>query len=401
MRLFRIDAQAAKVVATGNELYVSPAGSDNNDGLSDANPLATIAYALTKIAADSSNPGTIYLAPGTYGIYQNDDFFPLNMRNFTTLAGNNPREVILDGSFIAPILGFSGDRGAVIEKMTLQNGYGFNGGAAYMENSQANFYQTIFQENSADLGGAIYLENNSRAELLNGTMVANPGFGVMYLRNSAISVVNSIFWETSGDALVFDASSDPNSAAVAYSDIQGGQEGLLSTTNGSLYWLSGNIDLNPLFEDSLNYDFRLQAESPCIDAGRQDTILYYNSDLDSLKIPVLVYNDNAPDMGAIESGEPNRVTAGPRLPKQFILFQNYPNPFNPLTTIKFSLPQLSDIKLRIYNTLGQLIQIIEQKGLAPGVHEIVFDGTGISSGIYYYVVSAGNYTANRKMLLIK
>ncbi len=398
---FTIEALSAKVSGGSSELYVSRDGSDQNDGLTPETSLATIAVALTKISADSLQPGTIHLQPGIYGNLQNNDYFPLNMRSFTKISGNSPADVVLEGDYTQQILGFADDHMVEIENVRLQNAYGYNGGAVYMNNSQATFHAVIFQGNNADVGSALYLENDARADLLNGTFVDNPAYGVVYLNNADASIVNSIFWMNGVDVLVFDFASEPNSAVIAYSDIEGGQENLFSTTNGSLFWLDGNFNQSPMFEDSVTFDLRLQTGSPCIDAGRQDTVLFYNEDLDSLIIPVLAFNDNAPDMGALESGEPNSVSLAAEMPDRFILYQNYPNPFNPSTTIRYRVARISDVKITVYNTLGQMVRVYEYKGQAPGMHEIVFQGTNLASGLYYYVATAENVTFSRKMLLLK
>ena len=401
LSMFQIHANTAKVSAGGGELYVNPAGNDENDGLTPAAPLRTIALALTKIGADSNNHGMIHLAPGTYGQYENGDYFPLNMRSFTKINGDDPSAVILDGGYTTPILTFSGDKEAAIENLKLQNAYGYNGGAVYMNNSQADFYRTIFQQNTADLGGALYLENGAEAMLLNSTLVDNPSYGVVYMAQASASVANSIFWLNNTDPLIFDIFSDTSGAVIAYSDIEGGREGFTSVDNGTLFWLSGNLSQSPMFEDSVGYDLRLGTGSPCIDAGRQDTVLYFNSDRDSLMIPAFTYNDNAPDMGALESGIPNFVSRSSNLPDHFEVFQNYPNPFNPVTTIRYYLPVASDVNIKVYNLLGQKVYSDDQYLASAGFHEMVFDGSGISSGMYFYVINAGNNTATRKMLLVK
>jgi hypothetical protein len=88
-------------------------------------------------------------------------------------------------------------------------------------------------------------------------------------------------------------------------------------------------------------------------------------------------------------------------PVQFELSQNYPNPFNPSTTIKFSIPQSSNVTMKIFNTLGQEIATIIDKNMEAGGHSINFDASEFNSGIYFYKLDAGLYSEVRKMTLIK
>ena len=86
---------------------------------------------------------------------------------------------------------------------------------------------------------------------------------------------------------------------------------------------------------------------------------------------------------------------------QFELAQNYPNPFNPSTTIKFSIPQSSNVTLKIFNTLGQeLITLIDQN-MESGEHTINFDASKLNSGVYFYRLDAGSFSEVKKMTLIK
>jgi len=85
----------------------------------------------------------------------------------------------------------------------------------------------------------------------------------------------------------------------------------------------------------------------------------------------------------------------------FKLYQNYPNPFNPSTTIKFSLPADSKVNINVYNSLGQLVEILEDKEMESGYHEINFDASKLPSGIYFYQLKTGSFTQTKKMILIK
>jgi hypothetical protein len=88
-------------------------------------------------------------------------------------------------------------------------------------------------------------------------------------------------------------------------------------------------------------------------------------------------------------------------PTDFVLYQNYPNPFNPSTTIKFSLPIKSNIKLEVYNSVGQLVEIILDKPMEAGYHEFDFDASGYSSGIYFYRLATESYSSAKKFILLK
>jgi photosystem II stability/assembly factor-like uncharacterized protein len=89
------------------------------------------------------------------------------------------------------------------------------------------------------------------------------------------------------------------------------------------------------------------------------------------------------------------------IPTEFALRQNYPNPFNPSTTIKFSLPQRSEIKLTLYNMLGQKIDEIFNRVMEAGTYEYLYDAGGLSSGVYIYVLEAGDLRLSKKMILLK
>ena len=88
-------------------------------------------------------------------------------------------------------------------------------------------------------------------------------------------------------------------------------------------------------------------------------------------------------------------------PAEFELVQNYPNPFNPSTTIKFVIPQSSEVSLKVYNALGQEVISLINQFLESGIHTINFDASALNSGIYFYRLDAGKYSDVRKMTLIK
>lgn len=84
-----------------------------------------------------------------------------------------------------------------------------------------------------------------------------------------------------------------------------------------------------------------------------------------------------------------------------ILYQNYPNPFNPTTTIRFSIPKLSFVILKIFDLLGREVTTLFNEEKKVGTYEIKFDGSLLSSGIYFYRLQAGNYSQTKKLMIIK
>ncbi len=89
------------------------------------------------------------------------------------------------------------------------------------------------------------------------------------------------------------------------------------------------------------------------------------------------------------------------LPDEFSLSQNFPNPFNPATQIEYSIIKDEFVSLKIYNVLGQLVESLVNGNIKAGNHTVTFDGTNLSSGVYYYRLEAGNNVLVKKMLLTK
>ncbi len=85
----------------------------------------------------------------------------------------------------------------------------------------------------------------------------------------------------------------------------------------------------------------------------------------------------------------------------FKLNQNYPNPFNPQTTIDYSIAQSGHINIKVYNSLGQLVDLLVNGYKESGSYQVTFDGSNLSSGIYFYEIQSGNRVIRKRMTLIK
>ena len=89
------------------------------------------------------------------------------------------------------------------------------------------------------------------------------------------------------------------------------------------------------------------------------------------------------------------------IPKDYRLYQNYPNPFNPSTNIKFETPASENVKLSVYNLLGEEVDVLVNRYMNKGIHIVKFEGENLASGIYIYILKAGGFVYTKKMVLIK
>ena len=88
-------------------------------------------------------------------------------------------------------------------------------------------------------------------------------------------------------------------------------------------------------------------------------------------------------------------------PTEYNLFQNYPNPFNPTTIIKYSIPKLSFITIKIYDVLGSEVATLVNEEKSVGIYELTCNAENLPSGVYFYRLQAGDFVQTRKMLLLK
>ncbi|MDP8220255.1 MAG: T9SS type A sorting domain-containing protein [Candidatus Stygibacter frigidus] len=182
---------------------------------------------------------------------------------------------------------------------------GFGGGVLCGNSSSPIIERTIIDSNYASLGGGgISCGDNCDISLLNTTIIDNDtsddgdGSGIYCRYTPTIELINSIVWSNSSDQIYFYNHVTSVTMIIAYSDIEGGQNSIITNGNGTVNWLAGNIDMDPEFVNADEDDYQLTLDSPCIDSGI-DYLLYDNMVL--INYDEECYYGSLPEIGACES----------------------------------------------------------------------------------------------------
>lgn len=182
-------------------------------------------------------------------------------------------------------------------------------------------------------------------------------------------------------------------------------QGIVNITSGTVDYNSWN-GLTVTEADFVSLD-TAQAVAPRNADGSLPEMTFFHlaqgsSMIDAGKDVGLPYKGLAPDLGAYESDYSTDVADEAHIRiADFRLFQNFPNPFNPVTTIRFQVPTTARVKLEVFNILGQHIATLIDGERMAGDYQVPFDAKGLSSGVYFYKLSAGSFVKISKMLLVR
>ncbi|RMH60901.1 MAG: T9SS C-terminal target domain-containing protein [Calditrichaeota bacterium] len=176
---------------------------------------------------------------------------------------------------------------------------------------------------------------------------------------------------------------------------------LAISDNGTLYAVWQDERRNP---GSDNYDIYLSYSTDGGQTWSSDTLV--NNTIDAHQAhPSIAVKSGAVDTVLIVWQEENIATGindGNTLtPGGYHLAQNYPNPFNPTTTIRFQLPQSGLVSLKVYDMTGKEVVVLVNEPKPAGIYQVHFDAGQLASGVYFYILQAGNFQQTRKMLLLR
>jgi len=284
------------------------------------------------------------------------------------------------------------------------------GGGISSSQSNIKLNRVLFYNNTAHsgTGAGICIGSNSDLEIVNCTFFSNEApsyYGAIYTRNSNTVIVNSILWnDLNNELCIFSAYNEQSTLTITNSNIEGGEDEIyIYGDTNTINWLENNIDTDPIFADTLNGNFNLTENSPCIDTG---TAFFEWNDEIIIDLSEDEYFGISPDMGAFEYYPVESDEINVQYPIRYFLSQNYPNPFHPFTTISYSIPKKSDVYLNIYNIKGQKVKTLIDEKQEKGFKQIIWDGTdnnkrSVSSGIYFYRLQTEDYSKIRKMILIR
>lgn len=233
--------------------------------------------------------------------------------------------------------------------------------------------------------------------IINNTVVANSavsGNPGIYGNGGVVALIrNNIVWGNSSPNNVQIASGN---FTVRYCNVQGGYNG------------AGNINEQPDF-DTTNY--YLKSTSPCIDKG--DSSILYNDPADLINPSNAMWPARGTlrnDIGAYGGPGSNEIANTVvgisnlntfAVPLDFQLDQNYPNPFNPKTVISYELRVTENVKLKVFDVLGNVVAELVNEKQSAGRYTVEFDGSNFPSGVYFYKLETVLQTDVKKMMLIK
>ncbi|MCF8365449.1 MAG: right-handed parallel beta-helix repeat-containing protein [Bacteroidales bacterium] len=286
------------------------------------------------------------------------------------------------------------------------------GSALFCKKSSPVLRNVLMVNNHAyynDNGGVLSFYNECSPLLTNVTIANNTGneTGAIVVGESThVSITNSILADNGPVEIFVLGWADSTELSISYSNIAGGEGGIVSNDSTTINWLEGNLDEDPLFSSTSLHPFALSPESPCVDTGTPDTM--------GLNLPIVdllgnyrLWDGNGDglvvvDMGAYEfDASPVNI---PKLPASLIENMQlcvYPNPAKENFTLEFFLGQKQAVAISIYSIDGMLVNNIPTRLCEQGKNLFHFDNPELRTGIYIVRLLASDSCLSQQKLAIQ
>ncbi len=325
---------------------------------------------------------------------------------------------------------------------TRQAGVNFSGKLAISTDGGTGWTNVNLPLNSGDLNGLQYIDGKIFAAGFEETSANGTKGIILKSDDNAVSWIKTTYLADNGfNDIKFTDKITGYACSYYFTDSEIPNSRIYRTTNGGDSWNSLNLNLDSVIINKIGVcrntgvvtilgnkygDFQNSPDyGRCIilrstdygenwtsrGSGINRSVILRDIDfLDSYNAYIAGFLPNSGSSGGVmdphiyhttNGGNGNTYNQTTGIPDDFLLFQNYPNPFNPATQIRFTLTRDEFISLKVYNTSGKEIRTLFEGQQIAGSYTIAFDGAGVPSGIYFYTLTAKNYSRTLKMTLLK
>ena len=390
----------------------------NTDGTLD-NTFDSDGIVITPIGSNNDYGYSVAIQPDGKIIVAGESYDGSN-RHFALVRYNSNGS--LDNTFdsdgiVVTSVGLSNDIGQSVEIQSdgkiLVAGYSYNGSypdfALVRYNSDGSLDNTFDSDGivtttvgSSDFGHSVAIQSDGKI-LVAGDSYIGDNYDITLIRYDSDGSLDTTFNSDgiittqvgssddfgygiaiqSDEKILVSGDSYNGSSAYEFALIRYNSDGSLDST-----FDSNGIAITPIgsSSDVYGYSLAIQPDGKIIVAGDAKNGLYW-------MLSVVRYNNPSLPSGL--------KTFTKELPDEFLLSQNYPNPFNPSTKIRFTVPAKSYASLKIYDVLGNEVATLIDEYKPAGIYDVDFDASNLSSGIYLYKLTAGNFIQTKKMILMK
>lgn len=370
-------------------------------------------YSPVNIAVDNNSNIFVYSAYYVNGTYHSNSskllFFDNNGNyvNEISASGNGTGKMLPDNSGNVFVSGYTYSYYGNYPVYSIVSKYNWNGNMLFYGTIDSGVVADITFDNSGNLYAAGRVTTKFSAagtkqwEVVNGfyassiKVSANGNIFVTGAQNSGnLSNVITTRLNSNGQTMwsqVFDGSANGLDAPA---DLQIMQDGNIMVC-GKTEILAGNFGM---FLFKYSQSGSLMHTNFYTSSGDDQALLIRQANLND----AVVYGSSGSEMKLIKYADVTAiVTTNNQLPDSFILSQNYPNPFNPNTKISFSIPKASFVRLTVYDISGKEVEVLVNENLKAGSFEADFNASGLTSGVYFCRIQAGEFTDVKKMILVK